>query len=108
MAMVCNGHLEIKVSKENFVSIQLAICGLVDGLPEEFISRLISTCWAKGAAIMVCQDEETRDWLGSQVPTLKDWEGSRLKTGWLNALPTYKRLVAWFLGSVEDMECYFQ
>lgn len=73
MAIVCDGYLEIQLSKENFVSIQRAIRGLVDGLPEEeFTPRLIDTCWAKGAAIMVCQDEETRDWLGGQVPTLKD------------------------------------
>jgi hypothetical protein len=26
----------------------------------------------------------------------------------LDALPTYKRVVAWFLGPVEDMERYFQ
>jgi hypothetical protein len=109
MAIVCDGNLEIQFSEENFVSIQQAIRGLVDGLPEEqFTPRLIDTCWAKGAAIMVRQDEETRDWLGSQVPTWEDWEGSRLTTGGLDALPTYKRLVAWFLGPVEDMECYFQ
>jgi len=36
------------------------------------------------------------------------WEGSRLKMVGLDALPTYKRVVAWFLGPVEDTEQYFQ
>jgi hypothetical protein len=64
---------------ENFVSIQRAIGGLVYGFPEgEFNPKLIDTYWAKGVAIVVCQDEETRDWLGSKVLTLTAWEGSRL------------------------------
>jgi len=43
----------------------------VYGLPEEeFTPRPIDTYWAKGVVIMVCPDEETRDWLGSIVPTL--------------------------------------
>jgi hypothetical protein len=32
------------------------------------------------------------------------WEGSRLKVVGLDALPTYKRVVAWFPGLMEDME----
>jgi hypothetical protein len=35
------------------------------------------------------------------------WEGFRLKVVGLDALPTYKRVVTWFLGPVEDMEHYF-
>jgi len=54
-AIVCDGYLEIQLSKENFVSNQRVIRRLVDGLPEEeFTPRLIDTCWAKGAAIMLC------------------------------------------------------
>jgi hypothetical protein len=34
------------------------------------------------------------------------WEGSRLKVVGLDALPTYKRVVAWFLGPVETTERY--
>ena len=34
------------------------------------------------------------------------WEGSRHKVVGLDALPTYKRVVAWFLGPVEDIEWY--
>jgi hypothetical protein len=45
---------------------------------------------------------------GSKIPTLKAWEGSRVKMVGLDALPTYKRVVAWFPGLVEDMECYLQ
>jgi hypothetical protein len=57
---------------------------------------------------MVCQDEETRDWLGTKVPTLTAWKGSRLKMVCLDALPTYKRVVAWFLGPAGDTKCLFQ
>jgi hypothetical protein len=57
---------------------------------------------------MVCHDEETRDWLVRKVPNLKVWKGSRLKMVGMDALPTYKRVVAWFLGPVEDTKYYFQ
>jgi hypothetical protein len=71
MAIVCNSYLEAWVSKENFVNIQLAIGGLVDGLPEEgFTPRLINTYCAKGTAIVAYQGEETQDWLGSNVLNL--------------------------------------
>jgi hypothetical protein len=34
----------------------------VDELPEEgFTPKLINMYWAKGAAVVVCLDEETRD-----------------------------------------------
>jgi len=66
----------------------------VDGLPEEGVTpRLVNSYWPKGAAIMVCQYEETRDWLAARVPTLVAWEGSRLKMVGLDALPTYRRVV---------------
>jgi len=55
---------------------------------------------------MVCQDEPTKDWLVDRVPTLLTGEGSRLKLVSLDALPTYKRVVAWFPGPVEDAERY--
>jgi hypothetical protein len=109
MAVVCDCYPEIKVSKENFVGIQRAIGGLVDELPEEgFTPKLIDTYWTRGAAIMVCQDDETRDWLASKVPTLTAWEGSRLTMVGLDALSTYKRVVAWFPGPMEDTGRYFQ
>jgi hypothetical protein len=108
MAIVCDSYPEIKVSKENFVGIQRAIGGLVDELPEEgFTPRFIDTYWNRGAAIVVCQDEETRDCLASKVPTLTAWEGSRIKMVGLDALSAYKRVVAWFLGPVEDMGALF-
>ena len=44
----------------------------------------------------------------SKIPTLKAWEGSRLKMVGLDALPTCKRLVAWFPVPVENTEHYFQ
>ena len=80
MSIVCDGYAEAQVSQENFFSIQRVINEIVDKLPERgFTHRLIDTYWAKGAAIVVCQGEETRDLLGSKVPTMSAWEGSRLK-----------------------------
>jgi hypothetical protein len=69
--------------------------------------KIVDSYWAKGAAIMVCQDEETRDWLAARIPILEAWDGSRLKMVGLDALPTYKSAVAWFPGPVEDTERYF-
>jgi len=69
MAIVCDGYLEIQLSKENFVSIQQVIRRLVDGLPEEeFTPRLIDTCWAKGAAIMVCHMRPGIGWVVKYQP----------------------------------------
>jgi hypothetical protein len=56
---------------------------------------------------MVCQDAETKDWLEKEVPNMTAWEGSRLKVVGTDAIPTYKRVVAWFLGPVEDTEGLF-
>ena len=64
--------------------------------------------WTKGAAVVVCQDEETRDWLASHIPTLRACENSRLKMVGLDALPTYKRVAAWLPGPVEDKLRYLQ
>jgi hypothetical protein len=70
MAIISDGYPKVQVSKDGFFKIQQAIGGLVvDGLPEEgFTPKLISTYWAKGAAIVVCLDE-------------------RLKTGWAVKCP---------------------
>jgi hypothetical protein len=62
VAIVCEGYLGTQVSKENFVAIQKAVGWLVDELPEEgFTPGLADSYWAKGTAIMVCQDQETCD-----------------------------------------------
>jgi hypothetical protein len=74
---------------------------------EKFTPRLVDSYWAKGTALMVCHDELTEDWLAAKVTTLVAWEGSKLKMVCLDALPTYKRVVAWFQGLVEDREQYF-
>jgi len=60
--IVCNGHPEVQVRRENFVSIQRVIGVLVNELPEEgLIPTLINTYWTKGTAVVVCQDEGTRN-----------------------------------------------
>jgi hypothetical protein len=102
---------EVLVSRENFTNIQRAVGELVVWVwpPEEgFTPRLIDMYWTKGATVVVCLDEETRDWLASNMPTLRAWESSRLKMLGLCALPTYKRAVAKLPGPVEDTERYQQ
>jgi hypothetical protein len=108
VAVVGEDYPGIQISRKNFADIQRAIGQLVDELPEEgFTPRLVDSYWAKGAAIMVCHRELTKDWLAANVPTLVAWEGSRLKMVGLDALPSHKRVVAWFPGPVEDTEQYF-
>jgi hypothetical protein len=105
VAVVCEGYPRDQISRDNFKDIQRAIGRLVDGLPEEgFTPRLVDSYWSKGAAVMVCQDEPTRDWLAEKIPTITAWEGSRLKVVGMDALPTFKRVAAWFPGPVEDTE----
>jgi hypothetical protein len=105
VAVVCEDYPREQISRDNFVNIQRAIGWLVDGLPKEgFTPRLVDSYWSKGAAIMVCQDTDTREWLESQAPSMVAWKGSRLKVVGLDALPTYKGVVAWFLGPAEDTE----
>jgi len=109
MAIICEGYLDAQVSKDNFINIQRAVSRLVDELPEEgFTPRLVNMFWTKGAAVVVCQDEETRDWLAGHIPTLRAWENSRLKMVGLNALPTYKRVAAWLPVPVENTLHYLQ
>ena len=79
----------------------------MDELSEEgFTPKLVDSYWTKGAAIMVCLDESTKDWLAARVPSIAALEGSRLKLVGLDGLPTYKRMVAWFPGPAEDAERY--
>jgi hypothetical protein len=95
VAVVNEDYPGTQLSKDDFANIQKAIGRLVDELPEEgFTPRLVDTYWAKGAAVMVCQDAGTKDWLEKQVPNMAAWEGSRLKVVGMNALPANKRVVA--------------
>jgi hypothetical protein len=103
MAIVCGGYLLAQVSKENSVNTQWVIGGLMDELPEEgFAPQALRYVLGKRGCHFGSKDKQTWDWLGSKVPTLKAWEGSRLKTVGLEALSTYKRVVDWSLGPVED------
>jgi hypothetical protein len=56
----------------------------------------------------MCLDEGNGGWLVKNVPALRDWQGSRLKIVGLDALPKYRRVVAWFPGPVEGTELYQQ
>jgi hypothetical protein len=107
MAIVSKEHPKEQISRDNFADIQRAIGQLVDELPEEgFTPRLVDSYWSKGEAIMICHDESTKEWLAAKAPSMVAWEGSRLKVVGLDALPTYKRVVAWFLGPMEATERY--
>jgi hypothetical protein len=90
---VCEDYPGNQVSKDNFVAIQKAGGRLVDKITVEgFIPGLVDSDWAKGAAIMVCQIQETCDWVTGPVPKLRAWECSRLKVEGLETLPTFKRV----------------
>jgi hypothetical protein len=105
VANVCKDYPRGHISRDNFADIQRVIGRLVDELPEEgFTPKLVDSYWSKGAAIMVCQDIDTKDWLERQAPCMAAWEGSRLKVVGMDALPSYKRVVAWFPGPAEDTE----
>jgi hypothetical protein len=107
MAIICDGYPKVQVTKDE--KIQRVISGLVDGLPEEgFTPKLVDTYRAKGAAIVVCLNEETKDWLGREVPKMSVGEGSKLRMVRLEVLPINKRAAAWFPGPGEDMERLFQ
>jgi hypothetical protein len=109
MAIICDGYPKAQVTKDDFEKIQRAIGGLVDGLPEDgFTPKLVNTYWAKGATTAVCLHEETKAWLGTEVPKMNVGDGSKLHMVGLQVLPTYKRAVAWFPGPGEDMEHLFQ
>jgi hypothetical protein len=109
MTIICYGYPNVQVTKDDFEKIQREIGGLVDRLPEEgFTPKLVDTYRAKGAATVVCLDKETKDWLGRAVPKMNVGEGSKLRMVGLEALPTYKRVVAWFPGPREDTERLFQ
>jgi hypothetical protein len=83
------------------VDIQRVIGRLVDELPEESLTpMLVDSCWAKGAAILVCHDESTKHWLTTTALVMEAWEGSRLKAVELDPLLAYKRVAAWFPGPV--------
>jgi hypothetical protein len=55
---------------------------------------------------MVCQDEATKEWLNDMATSMTEREGSRLKVVGLDALPTYKRVIAWFTGPPVPTERY--
>jgi hypothetical protein len=108
MVIVCEDYPKTQLTKENFVNIQREIGWLVDGLPEEGVSpRLVDSYWAKGAAILVCHDEATKQWLTTTAPVMGAWEGSKLKAVDMDALLTYRRVASWFPGPVEETERYF-
>ena len=95
MAVVNEDFPESQICRDDFVEIQRAIGRLVDELPDEgFTPRLVNSYRVKGAAIIVCQYESTRDWLAARVPTLAAGEGFRLKIVRLDALVTYERVSA--------------
>jgi hypothetical protein len=71
VAVVCEDYPDSHISKENFTAIQRAIGRLVDELPEEGLTpRLVTSYWAKGAAIMVCKTKEPKTgWLPRYLPS---------------------------------------
>ena len=50
----------------------------MSSLKRRFTPKLVDMFWTKGAAVVICQDEEIRDWLASHIQTLRVWEDARL------------------------------
>jgi hypothetical protein len=95
VAVVSEEYPRKQISRDDFANIQRAIGRLVDKLPEEgFTPKLVDSYWSKRAAIMVCHDELTIEWLSANAPSIVVRGGSRLKVVELDALPIYKRVVA--------------
>lgn len=43
----------------------------MDELPEEGVTpRMVDSYWAKRATVMICYDEQTKDWLLTRIPTM--------------------------------------
>jgi hypothetical protein len=62
LAILCDVSPAVQFSKETLTNIEQTVGGLVDMLPKDgFTPRLINMYWTKGAAIVLCQDEETRN-----------------------------------------------
>jgi hypothetical protein len=105
MAIVCDGYLETQVSKKNFVNIQQAIGGLWDELPKKgFTSRLINTYQQKELPLWYARMRRPGTGWVVRYQLLRYGRTFRLKIVGLEALPTYKEVVAWFLGPVKDRE----
>jgi hypothetical protein len=109
VAIVCKDYPETQNPRDMFGDIQRAVGRLADELPEGgFTPQLLDTYWSKGAAIMVCQDQDTCDWFAGSAPTLTAWEGARFKVVGMDALPVFKRVSAWFPGPPGATETLFR
>jgi hypothetical protein len=109
VAIVCDDYPGTPIPRTRFGDVQRPVGRLADGLPEEgFTPQLLDTYWSKGAAIMVCQDQDTCDWFARSAPNLTAWEGSKFKVVEMDALPVFKRVAAWFPGPLEDTDTLFQ
>ena len=77
VAIVCEGYTGDHISRDNFVEIQRAVGGCSTG--RGCHPQTIRFVLGEGAAIMVYQHSDTKEWLESQTPTMEAREGSRLK-----------------------------
>jgi hypothetical protein len=100
MAIVCEDYLVTPISKDNFVG----------GYTEGCVQAPRRGVHPQAGRLLLGQNQyqETCEWLARSVPTLKAWEGSRLKIVGLDALPTFKRVTAWFPCPVKDTEALFR
>ena len=79
----------------------------MDEFPEkEFTPRLTDTYWAKGAAYVLCQNQETQDWLHSKVPEMK--AGKAPHTHTMVGMEVLVIMAAWFLSPPQDTKCLLQ
>jgi hypothetical protein len=114
MTSVCNGYPKVQIFKKTVINIQNAIGGLqMSSLRRSSPPKLTDTYWAKEAANVVCQNQETKDWLHSKVLEMKAGRAPHAHTHThtmvgMEVLVIYKIIAAWFLSPPEDTNCLVQ
>lgn len=84
-------------SDEQLRAIQQAVLGKIVELRKGVIKPSFSSCTFKpGWLVFVCRDNDTVEWLGTHVPTLKPWNDAELKVVAEDDVPKARIVVGYF------------
>lgn len=93
---------EEELSLEQLNKVDDAIMNAVEKIPIEGTRVSFSYCSFKpGYMVLTCVNEESKKWITSVVPTLKPWEGAKLRCMDGNDLPKPFIHLVWIPGQVE-------
>jgi hypothetical protein len=95
VSVVIENYPEKQISKENFVDIQRAVGDMLMSSLRRGSPQAGRFLLDKRGSHYGLLDEAIKNLQASSQPALENWEFSRLEIAGLDALPTYKRLVAW-------------